>query len=311
MRYFKLLVLGGMVLALSSPAWAMMLTGYTPGDPLYLHFNSVDVGPVYNYGTATTEAAANALQATAAPGLQIPGEDAWGVAYVSNITNPNNSVTYWSAATSGTELTALFFGTRDQSISFVQGTQTYVIGGQTYRDDTLQTFSNGFKFFIWEDSTPDYSNAGGPTARTGAYTYPTVSDGTLLLEAIGVAGKPNTIAGSGVVEHEAHVTYQMNVTGSPFIAGVQSGSGGSTYAQIADANGDSIVTGTGFDNNGFLFGAADIQIDWTLTLPGLAQTTPWWDLANQDPAQMTFIPEPATLTLLALGGLALLQRRRR
>lgn len=315
MRHLRLLLIVGLVLAVSSPAWALSLTGYTAGDPLSFHFNSVDVGPVYNYGVATTEALADLMQASPAPGLKIAKEDAWGIAYVSNITNPNNPAqVYWSATSPGqtTELTAMFVGTIDQSVSLVAGTP-YVIGAQTFRDDQLQTFSNNFKFFMWEDTAKNYSNAAGPAARTGPFTYPTVSDGTLLLEADGTPAIFNTIGG-GVVTHEAHVTYTYDITvpATPVLWDIKSSSGGSAYAKIADANGDLTTTGLGFVS-GKYFGGADIQLSWTLTVPGTPLTTPWWDLADQDPAQMRYVPEPVTMAtmLLGIGCLSRYIRKRR
>jgi len=173
MRCFKLLLMGGIVLALTSPGWALSLMNYTIGDPIAMHFNSVDVGPLYNYGTQTGYTNVDALQLAPAAGLgspaYIPGEDAWGIAYLSNITDPGGGVTYWSQATSPTEVTALFAGTHDFSIDFVQGATTYVVGGKTYRDDTFKSFSNNFKFMLFEDTAKDYTISGGPEARIGAY----------------------------------------------------------------------------------------------------------------------------------------------
>jgi hypothetical protein len=307
MRLLTLLLAGCLVLIVGQAAPAFTLTGYTSGDPLSVHFNGLDVGPVYAYGTYDTQAACDAATIAAAPKTLLPGEDAWGIANVSNITDPTNTVTYWSAATSPTELTALFVGINDQSARRV------AVAGGAY--DEITSYSTNFKFFLWEGPSTGataYNPTGGPSARTGLYTYPTVTDGTLLLEASGVNGYWNPLANGGRgawVEHKAVVDLTYDTLGN--VTSVTGGNG-HAFAVVDDANGDGTTDGLGF-SNGLITTQnpavmADIQLDWTLTLP--ESPAHGWNLAVQDPVGMRFVPEPATMALLTLGGLGILLRRK-
>jgi len=326
MRCLKLLLMGVAILALSTQAWGLALKGYNTGDVMSFHFNSVDVGPFYDYGTALTPGDCDNLQLLEAAGLRdgagnkfINTEDAWGIAYVSNITDPTNNLTYWSAADSPTELTAIFYGTRDISVS-----HTHLGSG----NDQLITYSDGFRFVLWEG--PDtgataYDAAQGPEARTGADVYPTVSDGTKILEAQGVYGYYNLLVSDpndpyGWATHKSEVTLTYDINGN--VIGVSGGSG-HAFAEIADINGDGVIDGAGFDNDSFPTERTgvmcDIVLDWTLTMPqtpGPGEPTvgtAWWDLADQDPVKMTFIPEPVTMAglMLGIGSLVTYVRRRR
>ena len=152
--------------------------------------------------------------------------------------------------------------------------------------------------------------------------YPTVTDGTLILEAAGVPGlfdKLQSVPGVPVyADHAASADLVWDSAAHNFVVDVQAGSG-HAYADIADLDGDGTATGAGFANGGFATSnplvTADIRLDWTLWPPGAVPVPPpvggvWWDLANSDPAAMTYVPEPATMVLVALGGLGVLCRRR-
>jgi len=318
MRWLTLLLVGCLVLAVGQSAPAFTLTGYRPGDPLVFHFDSMDAGAVYNYGTFLGIGAANGATIKGPVGGNPAGgrlaEDAWGISSVTSITNADASVTYWDATTSLTELTTLFFGVVDQSISNTQVTPTV---------DRQISFATGFKFMMFEDAAKNYDATQGPAARAGVMAYPTVTDGTLILEAAGVPGildtlqtVPNTPV---YADHGADAVLVWDSAAHNSVIQVQSGSG-HAYASVADLDGDGIATGAGFANGAFATANplvnADIRLDWTLWPPGAVPVPPpvggvWWDLANSDPAAMTYVPEPATMVLVALGGLGVLFRRKR
>ena len=315
MRWLTLLLVACFVLAVGQSAPAFTLTGYTPGDPLSFHFDGVDVGPFYNYGTFTGQSACDANTLYQAKD-RVGAEDAWGISWVREITNATGDVVYWSAATSSTELTAMFCGTTDVSASRVALTGTL---------DEVKSFSNNFKFFLWEDTNTGptaYKPGQGPDARTGANTYPTVTEGTLLLEAMGVNGIYDNIAsspGSPVyVEHKAEVQLRYDASGNVISV---SGGSGHAFAVVGDADGDGTTVGLGFVNGLYATDdpavMADIRLDWTLKLPSAPGAgeptvgTNWWDLANQDPVEVRYVPEPATMVLVALGGLGVLFGRKR
>jgi len=316
MRILRCLLIVGLALGLAGPAWALYLQGYNSGDPLTFHFNSLDVGASYQYGTHLGVAACDANTISGPAGGQ-GNEDAWGIARVTNITDPSNSVTYWDAGTSGTEITAIFFGIVDQSISYSQLIPT---------SDRSISYSQGFKFMMFEDPAINWNPNQGPLARAGALNYPTVTDGTLLLEAVGVMGILDTLQttpGNPVwATHSADAILNWDSAAHNFVIGVQNGSG-HAFADIADVDGDTVATG--WQYAGGLFSTsnplvnADIRLDWTLWPPGAVPTNPppvggvWWDLSDSDPVQMSYIPEPVTMAglLLGIGCLGRYIRRRR
>jgi hypothetical protein len=313
MRWLTLLLAGCVVLSVGQAALAFLLTGYTPGDPLSFHFNGVDTAPFYALGGPyTTPAACLAAQITKGKGLINPGtglpwianEDAWGIAKVSNITDPNdNTIVYWTAGPNS-ELSAMFVGTWDQSVSVAYSAPG---PGNTY-DVTQDTYSNNFKVFLFEDATPDYNAVPGPAARNGAFSYPTATDGTLVFEAVGVKGLSNPVnLLLSPVEHTTTSTLRYD-KGLDGIAGTADDTffnlikgSGSSYVEIADANGDSAITGQEWNNNMFDLGGgvkADLYMSWTLT-PPIGFTN--WDTADQDPVQSNYVPEPVTMASLFLG----------
>jgi len=320
MRLLRLLLIAGLVLAVGQSAWALTLTGYTAGDPMTFHFTSVDVGPVYNYGTFTGQSNCDANTLYQAVD-RYPPEDAWGIAWVKEITNATGDVVYWSAATASTELTAMFCGTTDFSASRVALTPTL---------DEVKSFSHYFKLFLWEDANTGpnvYKPGQGPDARTGANTYPSVTEGTLILEAKGVNGIYDNIASAALgspvyVDHKAEVQLSYDAFGN--VVSVTSGSG-HAFASIADADGNGTTVGLGFVNGQFATSnpavMADIRLDWTLKLPSAPKKgeptvgTNWWDLADQDPVEMRYgyVPEPVTMAgmLLGVGCLGRYIRKRR
>ena len=313
MRWLTLLLIGGLVLAVSGQAWALSLTGYTTGAPLSFHFNSVDTGPFYKLGGPyATPGACDLGQLTGGKGLIDPvtllpwiaKEDAWGIAKVSNITDPDdNTIVYWTPGPNS-ELSAMFVGTWDQSVSVAYSAAG---PGNTY-DVTQDTYANNFKVFLFEDPTPDYNAVPGPAARNGAFSYPTATDGTLLFEAVGVKGLSNPLnALLNPVEHTTTSTLRYD-KGPDGIAGTADDTffklikgSGSSYVEIADANGVGGITGQEWNNNMFDLGGgvkADLYMSWTLTEPiGFTK----WDTADQDPVQGNYVPEPVTMAGLFLG----------
>jgi len=321
MRVLTLFLVAGLVLAVGQSAWALTLTNYTAGDLLVFHFDSMDAGTKYAYNVGGVpyigiDAVNGATIAGPVGGNPAGGrlaEDAWGIAVVTSITNSDASVTYWDATTSPTELTSLFFGVVDQSLSNLKISNTI---------DLQDSFSTGFKFAMYEDAAKNYDATQGPAARAGVMAYPTVTDGTLILEAAGVPGILDTIqtVALGVpvyADHGASAILVWDSAAHNYVTQVQQGSG-HAYASVADLNGDNIATGSEFANGAFPTAnpavTADIRLDWTLWPPGTAATNPWWDLADSDPVAMTSnVPEPVTMAgmLLGVGCLGRYIRKRR
>jgi len=183
----------------------------------------------------------------------------------------------------------------------------------------------------------------GPNSLTAAYTFPTVTSGTLFLDAELV--NLQTLAALGVTNTETIFGAIPFGTGAVLRETIESSTGtgsGFAYAEVMNGNGDYTSTvgsldsqidpnGIGSDEvggNPALDGVADIALEFDLDAPIFGVTNGewegnalgsyvgpgYWPEQSEDP--VTFgtlgtIPEPATLSLLAFGLVGILARRRK
>ena len=264
---------------------AVIIDGVTiPNGPIVINYRNYDVGTRYNVqnGKWTGEGALDGLAQTGPVG-GLPNEDSWGIFRVDSITDTTGTIDYYNRWTASTEITGLLWGERDTYLD-----QTDVAGAVTQDIHGI-----GMCAAFFEDSTPDFDPTPGPTARVGN-TYPTVTDGQLIWTFNSVPGWDISFPAD-----EFFTTFRPNAA-----VGDTSANGG-----MFAATGDTAI-GTGsmndlLDPDGIAVGVAG-RADFT----GLVGTL-GWDVNSYDPFKVMVIPEPATLALLALGGIVLIRRRRR
>ncbi|MBE3096611.1 MAG: PEP-CTERM sorting domain-containing protein [Planctomycetes bacterium] len=315
MRWSTLLLIGGLVVALSSPAWAVSINFTQPwSGPIVLHLTNYDMGTVYGGAPAGTYARVDTVAGMAAftaaggtvstaPG-SVAGEDGWGVFRIDQILTavvlgPNQiqatGTTLWANGMGGAELVGMFHGLNDVNIRInPDGSQTVDSVGMLYDfyAQTLGTFN------------PNQGSAG----RTGAGAYLTVGGPG------GVGGASNWVGGDAATGFIAPLTgvAPPNIEQKsgfdptlavPFAAGradvffdVHHGDLGPGMPTTLDTN-----FYKGNDTNGPT--TADIYLAITtygnnvLNVPGGFD----WTVTSSDPASAYLVPEPVTMASLFLG----------
>jgi hypothetical protein len=277
-----------------------------PGEVVF-HFSGLDSGAVYG-GSCVTVGGCDAAQIapgtpiggggtagvlpTAGPGF-VAGEDSWGIFRVSTITDANLNIV-WSSGQGGEFLTGIFYNSQDFQVIFdpvtgVQTTQSTGIAGGSILID------------VYVDDDPGIF--GLPGIRTGADSYPTMTDGTLWLSLA-------TVAGSDASVPTAHLTGTFNTN---------TGTGGSHM--FADVTGGafagSIEPGTQTTNIGT---PADFSFEFDIVActnqaPGLCPPGAGWTAGFNDPAVTSIVAQPLTVVLLGsalagMGGVGYIRRRR-
>jgi hypothetical protein len=295
MRWLTLLLIACLVLAVSGPARGFAFLEPYNG-PIKLKFQNWDVGTLYNVadGVYTGEAALNGLTQTPPPS-RFGIEDTWGVVQLTDIIGVNGNVPLWSYLTAPTEVTGLFWGERDTSLI-----QTTDGSGNV----TQQIEGVGLHIAFWEDPNKDlgdprllYAGTGntGTARRTGATTFDGATEGTLLWTL-------DSVAGFGTGGNEFFATFSPS--GNIIFPGYNSVGGA-----LADFVTNPAGTGTQNPPNGFFLD--NPGADWRVTWTGVHDPMNVFEVLSDDPILATTVPEPATMVLVALGGLGVLFGRKR
>jgi hypothetical protein len=327
MRYFKLLVMGGIVLALSIPAAALSI----PNAPFLMKIHNFDNGSLYAPlplppppGVDTIGVADNPFAGVpqldppavgAAGGMVSPppppyvpwapwsigtSEDSWGVAkvmtilsFIPTIAHPTGEwVETWNAGTAPTELTWMFYGEEDYFMHQLNAEEQLINGVNLHADLYEQPKAGGTAF------DPSLGSAG----RAGLSGYNTVTDGTLI---VALDSTPGFLHGVGV-EGGATAEFE-NRYNTKFGNGV-----GDAYFNVVGGTQQSY-----FDTNTILSPigapAADMHAHFT-AYPNTGGTqVADWLVYSEDPVRGFQVPEPATMAglLLGIGCLGRYLRKRR
>lgn len=297
MRYCKLLLMGGILLAFSMPAMAITIT---------MHMVDFDEGTLYNVGdgTYTTGPTLDGLTQITPTGGFINGHqsDTWGVFRVDDIKdNVGNYIYQGQDGLGGHEITAIFWGLTDTYLNQATG------GGEVVQEIHGVGLQAAFFYDYNPIGTPDWATA--VTAGPGAWdnttgpvdgalnlgpVYPGITDGTLLWTMRSTSGWNKLFP-----TEEFFNTYKSE--------GANYGSNGNMLLDMATVDG----WGTGPSNfqldtntiNGWnTTGTAKTKMaDILLAFSGSDDDTQGWLLRTSDPLEGNLVPEPITMTGLLLG----------
>ena len=318
MRWFTLMLIGGLVLAVSSPANAFMFDVAYNG-PITIHLTNWDEGTLYYnlaQGVVYTDAQLHALP-TANPGGGLPyrslgvnaynlvgdpnalnGSDTWGIFKVDQIQN-SYSATLWSdGGLGGDQILAIFYGERD---TYLKETP---LGGGMYTQDI---HGKDMHIAFFEKNPSNFSSAPGPGGGTGYPSggiYPTVTDGTLIWTMNSVPG------------------YDIGFPSDEFFDTYTSGAGvNSSVGHLMADMGSVPLYGTGplnpmLDTNSIDAFLGLSKVDVAISFTASSDPTQYpdlgsWLLESKDPMNANIVPEPVTMVLVALGGLGVLFGRKR
>jgi hypothetical protein len=281
----------------ASSSWAAIETYLPGGANIELKFTNYDEGTIYHnlavgtYGKAFIDALPTSdpgggLPWKTPPIGAAPGEDTWGIFKLTDILNLDNAATLWQEGDGGFEITGIFWGEDDASVSW---------------DGTTQTITgNDLQYAFFEDPlanlTP-FSFAAGPTGRVPGVPpiYAGSTDGTLIWTGNSVPG----IAGISPDEFGAQYT-PGSPTPPPFDKGV-----GDFLGNLGTND-----WGTGSLND--LLDAGDIDMTFHFTASGSFAGD--FLLRSNDPVTAQVTPELGTAPLMLLGmlpiGVAWWRRRK-
>jgi hypothetical protein len=237
-------------------------------------------------------------------------EDAWGILTVTEIYKSGTSSTdpaniLWLSGNGGKELTALFYGMVDNAV-----TQGAIMGQEVIQ-------SQNFRYDLYENPAGSFAAVGGQNqgsaGRVGFNQYngiTNVAGGVLSIQGLSIPGIGQITGSAGPDEFTASFT--PNVVG-----GVVQPTGSGTFGALIDLNAATALLQRDyaqFNTDGMPLGAdatangTTYPNDGTATQNGLPIAN--WTVLIEDPFRGNVIPEPATLCLLAVGGLVALRRRR-
>ena len=216
-------------------------------------------------------------------------QELWSIAYVTEIYqlgNPANVM--WEDNPGSDELTVMFYNLH-MAVDYTAGlTQP----GYIY----FNNFSAGpATMDLWDDGEfaaflTSYNPTGGPGARTGMTTYPTVTDGTKYMSLDFLPVIPDLVTG---------LFYEYRIFWDPV---VQRGQGTAFFDVIPGSGPGSVTWNTGTMGTPIPGVFADFILGADLW-PGAGYGWAGW---SEDPViGRTAIPEPSTLLLVGSGLLAL------
>lgn len=337
--------------AIGPPSWAYYnpFEGYG-GQDVTLKLTNFDVGTTYfnlTSGSRYDQAALDALpiwDGTGSPpsgaykvlpkGSPVPTggstaslEDSWGIVKLTDITLTNSGEQIWNAATSGWEITGLFYHEKDAEVTVTTGstyTQTQLFGKNLYAVFFAEPISGSF--YEWTtDETPaapvapnarawEKGVALGPTARgTDGSGNPlpemqgsTESQNSAGWQKTGAAtdpvplwtfrttpGDPLAYSYSSNTQFEYYSTYSTDSTGK-----IISGTGGAWADTWVDPH-----WGAGAGNGQWSINSnSPTDKPYTVKLSfTMNPTTQPWLVSSQDPIYGTVSPELSSATLMLVG----------
>jgi hypothetical protein len=287
--------------------------GYS--GPITIKLSNFDTGTIYSgadgtytndgrdLGSGPTSPISSLTADQSNLGSVLPGEDAWGILYVTGIykgTNPapTPANTLWVPTTTQ-EITAIFWGQTDTFVKIGSGGASEEI------------HSNGLQAAFFVDNTPNFDQTGGPGARTNSGnqpSYPTVTDGTLLWTFNSTTGFSPAAPGQYTPDPTSEFFTDVGIAGGA-VTGVV-GSGG--FNALVGSN----DLGTGNQNN-LLDASTTVTVKFTGAAAQPSDSPaggPFWEVASQDPVIARAVPVPTPSALaggLLLGAMISLNRIRR
>jgi len=309
-----------------------MATLYTPISPL----------PIVEYGAADINTAGAKYSQTVAPkawnydtgAFHDPGdpaqadddlEDAWFVFKVSTIAGVGGVSLFADAPGVATEIVGIGYGMKDVGIVVDAG-------------GTPTVYSTGLRFKVWEQPNGTMNYLQGSAGRVALDVFKSIGDtnldgvidaldqSTLLIDAMGVTGLMDAFVDSPAVDGDGDALPAFHhvsraIENDAYLNMVhpstsQWGDGNLANGEILSALSNDPVSeknGRGIDTD-----MIDIQIGSSLRVyagsisddPSTAADD--WMFRSSDPALTNIaIPEPATMTIVAMGLVGLVSRRRR
>lgn len=319
MRYCKLFLMGGIVLALSMPAWGLSLLQPYNG-PMTMQLANWDEGTVYHNLTndVTYDRAALDLLPTTDPGsggawrslaINGGGSDTWGVIRIDNIYSTEATPKLLFDGIGGpTSLTAIFYGEQDTYVrqTVVEGNTVQFIHGTGMK---VAFYEQPMSTSLFDPMTNGPSTGWGGTA--GGPSFTGVTDGSLVWTMLSAPGNNSAYPTDEFFE-------------SFFPGDVYNSSNGKVLFNMTTIPFDSVIGGiTGpqnwqLDTNSFLTAIISTRVDVTTTFtassdPGQYPDIGNWLIRSSDPFNVNIIPEPATMAglLLGIGCLGRYIRKRR
>jgi hypothetical protein len=291
MRYCKLLLMGGIVLALSMPAGAVSIT---------MDIRNYDEGTLYNVsdGTYSQSQLDNLPTTPTVTGWQQRpvgggGSDTWGIFRVGYIdTVPVSDPQLFTNGPSA-HITAIFWGLQDTSMTQTTNITTGVV--------TQDIQGVGLHAAFFYDTTPAGEWAAAALTGPSGWvwdgvnnrpTYAGITDGTLIWTMNSTSGVDQSVPAAEFVAtfNSGAATFWSHGNMNLDIGSNEWGTGSQNWTLDTNAM-------PGYDLSGNLGKFADL----TLSFDGTDQGSGPWLLATSDPLDGNMIPEPVTMASLLLG----------
>jgi hypothetical protein len=309
--------LGGLaILTLAGQAGAMTFGGYS--GPITVNLTNWEGGTLYSVDDGTYDAAQLGTLPDDPTMTTYPsktsfynagGSDSWGVVRVNSITATTSGTPLFTAGQGGEQIVGIIYGSHDQKLT--QATTADMFSQQ------MAAKGMQLAFFDYPTYAGTPSFAGGPSLGSGSESNPFYTGVTNMANLLWtMRAVPGYNPADSV--NSFFTSFQVDLT-----SGAASSSGHllADLTGLPDNAGHTVAALDAFGNgpgNSMLatksvagaFGNADISLDFTAGQdPTLYPERGDWLLQSNDPVAAA-TPEPATLSLLVLGGLALWRTRR-
>lgn len=185
----------------------------------------------------------------------------------------------------------MFWGVRDFHLTQVSAGSGLPGGGQVI-DGT------GLRVDIYSDPLKNFSQTGGPGARTSVSTYPTATNGTLELSLLSTPGfiNANGTFGGAATEFESN-TANVGYSALNVIGGASASQFDTNAVGFGGTTGAGLISGVAGQRT------TDVYFSFT-SLPGVNG----WDITSNDPmvAVVAGVPDTGSTLLMFGAGLAML-----